>query len=248
MISAVRRLYRTIFCRGGYGVHSPFAFDLITNVIEERCMYYCYEILDNLCLQLQQDSYRIKCGDKELTVKQAMRKFCFSTGGYKLLFRLANRFHPGKILIVGSGLGLTPLYVAAYSKNVDCIVFEQEPSIAIIARNMIGKYARSSISVYDNVYGGSDLPELGNFDFIVWGENKPFAAGFSLEVFEDMLRHVTDKSVMVISGINESRTDKRIWKKLCAHPRVSVTFDLYSFGIVFFTHKLNRKRYKCIPL
>ncbi|MDR0699085.1 MAG: hypothetical protein LBG28_07720 [Tannerella sp.] len=248
MISAIGRFYRAIFCRGGYGVHSPFAFDLITNVIEERCMYYCYEMLDNLRLQLRRENCKIECGDKALTVKRAMRKFCFSTGGYKLLFRLANRFRPGKILIVGSGLGFTPLYVTAYSKGVDCIVFEPEPSIAIIARNMIKKYAHSSISVYDNNCSESDLSELKQFDFIVWGKNRPFAADFTLEVFENMLRHITDESVMVIYGINESRADKRIWEKLCAHTRVSVTFDVYSFGIVFFTPKLNRKTYKCVPL
>jgi predicted O-methyltransferase YrrM len=248
MISAVSRLYRTIFCRGGYGVHSPFAFDLITNVMEERGMYYCYEMLDHLRLQLQRGNGKIECGDKELTVKQAMRKYCFSTGGYKLLFRLANRFRPEKILIAGSGLGLTPLAIAAYSKNVDCMVLEPEPSIAMIARNMIKKYAHSSISVYEHNGSESELSELKPFDFIIWGKNGLSAAGFSLEVFEKMLRYVTDESVMVISGINASRADKRIWETLCAHNRVSMTFDLYSFGIVFFTPKLNRKTYKCIPL
>ncbi|MDR2774525.1 MAG: hypothetical protein LBC19_07265 [Tannerella sp.] len=248
MISAINRLYRTTFYRGGYGVHSPFAFDLITNVIEERRMYYCYEMLDNLRLQLRRENCKIECGDKALTVKRAMRKFCFSAGGYKLLFRLANRFRPGKILIVGSGLGLTPLYATAYSKGVDCIVFEPEPSIAIIARNMIKKYAHSSISVYDNNGSESDMSELEQFDFIVWGKNRPFAADFTFEAFENMLRHITDESVMIISGINESHANKRIWEKLCAHTRVSATFDVYSFGIVFFTPRLNRKTYKCIPL
>jgi hypothetical protein len=240
MISAVSRLYRMVFCRGGYGVHSPFVFDLITNVIEEKCMYYCYGMFDGIRLQLRQEGRKIKCGNRELTVKQALRRFCFSARGYRLLFRLANRFHPKKILVTGSGLGMTPLCVTAYSKDADCIVFEPEPPVAVIARNMVKKYARSSINVYDK----SSLPDMHCFDFVVWGTPDDF----SLNTFENMLRYLTDESILIISGINGSRTGKKAWKEICAHSKVTVTIDLYSFGIVFFSSKLNRKTYKCISM
>jgi hypothetical protein len=263
MIPAVNRLYRSIFCRSGYGIHSPFAFDLITNVIEEKRGYYCYEMLDNIRLQLQRESRRIKCGDKELTVKQALNRFGFSVRGHELLFRLANRFQPEKTLVIGSCLGLTPLYVTAYSKGVNCIAFEPEPSVAVIARNMVKKYARSSINIYDTIPGEFDMPALNNLDFIVWGKTKtgfspgknaPAAAGrssvltadFSLNAFEQIRRYITAESVMIVSGINASPADQQTWRALCAHPAVSVTLDLYSFGIVFFTDKLMRKSYKCI--
>jgi hypothetical protein len=262
MISTIGKLYRSIFCCGGYGVHSPFVFDLITNVIEEKRVYYCYEMLDNIRFQLQRESRKIKCGDRELTVKQILNRFDFSVKSHELLFRLANRFRPEKILVIGSCLGLTPLYVTAYSKNANCIVFEPEPSVAVIARNMVKKYAHSSINIYENIPGEFDMPVLNNLDFIVWGKIKTgflpgekdlaagsspvFTADFSLNTFEHILRYVTDESVMIISGINASRANKRTWKALCSHPKVSVTLDLYSFGIVFFTPKLNRKSYKCI--
>jgi hypothetical protein len=244
MISAVNKLYRSIFCCGGYGVHSPFVFDLITNVIEEKRRYYCYEMFDNIRFQLKRESCRIKCGDRELTIRQALNRFDFSVKGHELLFRLANRFRPEKILVAGSCLGLTPLYITAYSKNANCIVFEPEPSVAVIARNMIKKYAHSSINIYENIPHEFDIPALNNLDFIVWGKTE--TGFFSLNAFEYILRYVMDGSVMIISGINASHADKRTWKALCTHPKVSVTLDLYSFGIVFFTPKLNRKSYKCI--
>ncbi|MDR1381406.1 MAG: hypothetical protein LBJ47_08010 [Tannerella sp.] len=246
-------LYRTVFCRGGYGVHSPFAFDLITNVIEEKRPFYCYEMLDNMRLQLRRESRCLRCGDRELTAKQALRRLCFSAQGYRLLFRLANRFHPGKILAVGSGMGLTPLSVTACSTDAGCVVFEPEPSVAVIARNLIKKYARSSIGVHVGMPGEPEPPDLNRFDFIVWGTSGAergagFAADFSPEAFEKLLRYAADESVMIISGINGSRAAKKTWKGICAHPGVSVTMDLYSLGIVFFSPKLNRKTYKCIPL
>ena len=32
--------------RKGYGVHSPFAFDLVTNVLYNKEKYYAYEEMD----------------------------------------------------------------------------------------------------------------------------------------------------------------------------------------------------------
>ena len=33
--------------RKGHGVHSPFVFDLITNVVEENNPYYCYDNIES---------------------------------------------------------------------------------------------------------------------------------------------------------------------------------------------------------
>ena len=44
-------LYRRLFSRKGYGVHSPFVFDLITNVLEESRGYYAYTRLHAIALE-----------------------------------------------------------------------------------------------------------------------------------------------------------------------------------------------------
>ncbi len=244
MASIPGRLYRILFCRGGYGVHSPFAFDLITTVIEEKRAYYCYATLDHIRLQLQQENRNVRCGEKDLAIKKAIRIYCFSVSGYRLLFRLANRFHPQKVLIIGSGFGLTPLSISLHSPKADCIVFEREQSIAAIARSVVEKYACSSVKIYDEIFGEFDVPELEHADFIVWGEGMDF----SLNSFEHILPYVTGKSMMIICGINNSSADRQVWDKVRTHPEVSVTFDLYSFGIVFFNSKLHQKTYKTIPM
>jgi predicted O-methyltransferase YrrM len=244
MAPLFERLHRLLFCRGGYGIHSPFAFDLITTVIEEKRAYYCYEALDRIRLQLQRENRKIRCGNKELSMKKAMRTCCFSVEGYRLLFRLANRFHPEKVLVIGSGMGLTPLYVSACSKKTDCVVFEPDPPVAVVARNVVRKYARSSIKIYDRIFDGFDAPEPEPFDFIVWGKG----VDFPFHAFENMLRYVTGRSVMVVCGINRSAADRQVWSRVCTHPEVSVTFDLYSLGIIFFNSKLHRKTYKGIPV
>lgn len=76
---------RRIRCRKGYGVHSPFAFDFITNVIYNTEKYYAYEKIDR-GLRLWQKG-RVK----------SMRR---------LLFRLSNYRYPETIYMQCMDKGL----------------------------------------------------------------------------------------------------------------------------------------------
>lgn len=73
--------------RCGYGVHSPFAFDLITNVIYEKTPYYSYHTLAE---RVQQTPKKEKGAWLRTPLKVN-----------RLLFRLANRIQPQVTVHVG---------------------------------------------------------------------------------------------------------------------------------------------------
>ena len=257
MIALLNRLYRTIFFRGGYGVHSPFVFDLIRTVIEERKHYYCYEQLHSVRLQLLNRSGKVTYYHRACTIDKILRKYCFTEREYRLLFRLANRFHPKTIYVAGSDFGLTPLYLTAYAKDSVCVVIEPELSIAAIANEYLTKYALASVDLRNNI---TDIPD--QLDFVVWGNSftsfpsdkrtcksssqNSLCENFSSDNFERFLSHINDESVMVISGIHASPENHETWKSICSHSKVTVTIDLYRLGIVFFNSKLHRKTYKSV--
>ena len=87
-----QRKIRKIRHRKGYGVHSPFAYGLITKVIEEKSGYYAYKQIEDLhrTLHDRQNFNKRKC---------------------RLLFRLANRFKPRCIIECGSEDGYSTLYL-----------------------------------------------------------------------------------------------------------------------------------------
>ena len=238
MIASINKLFRNFFCRGGHGVHSPFVFDLLTTVIEEKSDYYCYESLSFVRAQLRQDSSKIKYKGREYTVKDYLKKFCFSESENKLLFRLANRFKPELIYTTGSDLGLAPLYLTAYSKSSRCIAFESEEDIAAAARIFTDKYS-TSVDIQSS--GKLDIQNNCSINLFVFGKS-------SSTVFDEVVRYMNNESLMVVSGINASRESSITWKKICEHPKVTVTLDLYSLGIVFFNPKLHRKTYKSVVL
>lgn len=80
--------------RCGYGVHSPFAFSLITDVIYEKQPYYAYR---SLALEQKKMS-------KERRWHKGTQKI------NRLLFRLVNRVQPSTIVEVGR-LSVSSLYL-----------------------------------------------------------------------------------------------------------------------------------------
>ena len=96
----------------GFGVHSPFAFYFIINVLRERLPYYAYtniELRRNMALNL---SARISRHRRVISIKNA-----------KMLFRIACYFTPETILQIGTTYGVSTtaiLDVERRSKLVIC--------------------------------------------------------------------------------------------------------------------------------
>lgn len=74
-----RRSVRKLKHRKGFGVHSPFAFAIITEVIEEKLPYYAYSSMQRRFDKKANIPFKVVC----------------------LLFRLSNRFHCRQIAIIG---------------------------------------------------------------------------------------------------------------------------------------------------
>jgi len=240
MMALLDRIYRAVFCRGGHGVHSPFVFDLLTTVIEERKSYYCYERIHKVRLQILQRRDVVVHGYRKRTVKEIVEKYCFTELEHRLLFRLANRFRPQSMYVAGSDFGLTPLYLTAYATDSACIVVEPEPLSVSIAKEYIHRYTTASIALRDNF---DEIPDV--IDFAVWGSSMKDDS-FTMQNFERFFRNMHAEGLMVIAEINASSVNRKVWKAICAHPKVTVTIDLYQLGIVFFNPKLHRRTYKSI--
>lgn len=103
-----QRKIRKIRHRKGYGVHSPFAYGLITKVIEEKSGYYAYKQIEDLhrTLHDRQNFNKRKC---------------------RLLFRLANRFKPRCIIECGSEDGYSTLYLQKGCPTARLFCIEPDP-------------------------------------------------------------------------------------------------------------------------
>ena len=91
--------YRTALSRhhrsGGFGIHSPFAFNFVLNVLRERRPYYAYDELMRLRSHAAQRAKSLPRHQGVISFKSA-----------KMLFRITNYFQPSSILHVGLNYGV----------------------------------------------------------------------------------------------------------------------------------------------
>ena len=113
IIRAIKRQYtkgvRMLVRRKGHGVHSPFVFNFIIRVIEEKARYYAYEQIEEVYRNAKQQA------QKESLPKPLPLKY------HKLTYRIANRFAPQTILECGSNCGVTTQALAVSNAKIKTI-------------------------------------------------------------------------------------------------------------------------------
>ena len=244
-------LYRGIRYRKGFGVHSPFVFNLITKVIEERCQYYSFYDIELIRKQLLFQDDEITYPDRQQkgkmrrrTIGRIVEREAIRPKHGALLFRLANYFKSKHILQFGPSMGLSTLYLTSYASDLKCIALENVPEFASIARIAFGKAARNPVDLRVGSYKDllpKALKDMEQLDFVFF--NTLYEQQNNSWLFEECLKHVHGDTVFVFEGIKTSRKMREFWREVCCHPEVTVTIDLYSMGIVFFNKKLHKMDY-----
>ena len=99
----MQRLHRS----KGFGIHSPFAFKFVLNVLRERMPYYAYEEISHL---------------RSIAASHAKgmfkRKRIISFKSAKMLFRITNYFNPSHILQLGTSYGVSSASMLAVSPDI----------------------------------------------------------------------------------------------------------------------------------
>lgn len=169
-------LYRGIRYRKGFGVHSPFVFNLITKVIEEKCSYYSFYDIELLRKQLLFREGEITYPDRQnkgkrktRSISEIVKRESIRPKHGALLFRLTNYFKSKNILQIGTTMGLSTLYLTSYATGLRCIALENVPEFATIARQAFAKEGRNPIDLRIGNYKDllpQALNDINSLDFV----------------------------------------------------------------------------------
>ncbi len=107
----------------GFGIHSPFAFNLVTNVIYEKHWYTAFLDIEQLLSE-----NNLETTDKKL---------------HHLSYRFVRYFRPKKILELEPGTGINTLYISSAANNTVCHCFDPEGKNTLMARNLHTTYNRN---------------------------------------------------------------------------------------------------------
>ena len=111
----------------GHGVHSPFVFDFIIHVLNDKKKYDCYPKIESVRKQLLKNNNTIEvedfgAGSAVIPFKNRMVKDIAASSLKKkkyaqLLFRVAKYYDSKTIVELGTSFGISTSYLASPNSN-----------------------------------------------------------------------------------------------------------------------------------
>jgi len=163
---------------------------------------------------------------------------------YSLLLRnMIEYLNIETIVELGTSLGVNTAYLASAKTNPLVYSFEGNPSLIAYA----GKMHRN-IGFKENVYliEGNITETLKNnipssVDLAYVDANHTFQA--TLDYFYLIEKRCHQGSVIIFDDIYWSKEMTKAWKQIKSNERVTLSIDLFKFGIVFFDPTLHKENW-----
>lgn len=248
------RYYLTSSNGKGHGTHSPFIFDFITKVLNDKSNYTEYKKAEELRRQLLNDSRVFIIEDfgagsavlkqHERSIKSIARNAAKSRKYGQLLFRIVKYYQPATILELGTSLGITTTYLSLASPASKIVTMEGAKELAEIAKR---NFRQLEISNIELVKGNFDdtLPDVLNrtstIDFaFIDGNHRQIPTE---NYFHLLLPHLHNDSILVFDDIHWSKEMEQAWETIKRSPDVRCTIDLFFIGIVVFRKEFREKQH-----
>lgn len=227
-----------------HGTHSPFVYRLLDEVIYDRSAKDAYSIPENLRKALMQDGRSITITDlgagsnintdRVRTVASIARSSAKQPRYGRLLHRLAHAFRPMEMIELGTSLGVSALYQSLGNPDGRLVTFEGCPQTATIAKENFAKTGAKNIQLIEGNFDETLPNYLNTIDRLDWvfidGNHRSEP---TLRYFEQCLGKAHPESVFIFDDIHWSPDMAQAWETIKAHPKVTVTLDLFQVGIVF---------------
>ncbi len=250
----IRYLRYYFLAQTKYDVHSPFVADFIARVYEDDRWYYAFsttEVLRKKMLQVKTELRVKDLGAGSAVFENESRRLCdlvrytaISPLQGRLLFRLVNWHKPSTLLELGTSVGISAIYQASAAQTAQMITVEGDGALAQLARQNLKLSGLDQVAVVEGAFKNA-LPEalkqLAKLDFVyIDGDHR---SDHTLAYFEQCMTHVHEDSLVVIGDIHWSSDMETAWKQLCSDSRVSLSIDLFDFGLLFFRSENKEKQH-----
>jgi len=230
----------------GFGIHSPFLFHLVTEVIEDKKRYPVYRIIQSSKKQITNRVKEINY-DQEITYNgiplQSLigkkKPFKSVELGYrygKLMLRLVREFKPSSVFYHGPTFGLNLLYLALADENIPVNTHTTDPVMNQLCKEAIENIPVNNVNLEFEETTPSCVQE---FVFI----NLSFLPGEARNKILLKLKLGGDDDVMIIRGIHKSGEMETLWQEVIKEKKVRVSLDLYEIGILLFRKKLQKQHF-----
>lgn len=238
----------------GHGIHSPFVFDFIIHVLNDKKEYDCYSKIESTRKDLLKNNSSIEVEDfgagsallpfKNRKISDIANSSLKKKKFGQLLFRIAKYYHPKTIVELGTSFGISTSYLASADPDSKVFTFEGAKNIAKIARQNFENLRLKNIELLEGSFEKT-LPvvnqKIEKVDLLfVDGNHRKDP---TLEYFKFFLKKSTNESIFIFDDIHWSAEMEEAWKLIQDNDSVTLTVDLFFIGIVFFSKDFKVKQH-----
>ncbi len=250
-----RFLKYVVTAKSKHGVHSPFVYELLTDVISSKVVDKNCHSIEALRKDLCQSNDVMNITDlgagstinntKQRLVKDIAKNSAKSAKFGQLLYRLIQHFQPKNILELGTSLGISANYLGGANPNSKLYTLEGCPNTAKKAIENIESLGFENIDVVVGDFKDTLTPTLNKIEKLDFGfldgnhQKQP-----TIDYFEKCLKYIDKNSVLVFDDIHWSTGMEEAWKQIKNHPKVYVSIDLFFVGLVFFNDTQRKEHFK----
>lgn len=232
IVHSLKRAKRWLKSRHGHGVHSPFVYSFINDVIEESNLFYGYKDIA--------DKIKLRRTNNSVSPNHSLKKNLF-------IFRISHYFNIKKTIAVGCDTATLVFYmqggksttqstliVSPGKKANEAIALtHEEPNIRIIeasTEEVFTQFRRES----------GKAPNEPGLVYI----DKSISTSAKQNILNECLNFLNEQTLIVVDGILSSKETRDFWKNVLKRNESFVCIDLIDVGIVIINAKLNKQHYK----
>lgn len=216
----------------GFGIHSPFAFSFVLNVLREQAAYYAYADIE----ARRNEARRVK---RLLGVRKPKM---ISGKSARMMFRVANYFNPAKVLQLGSNFGVSAFSTLRVSRrsrmwlsgdgngqDVALVLLQN-----LIDRIDVSRASQDAIAAYAEALG----------------DERPYVVvnrvdGEEAEAVGQWLSALAEReAVVVVRNLQRDDIVAGLWTRLLSSLTYGMTFSNGKMGIAVIERKLPRQNFQ----
>lgn len=243
-LSYLRYLIRASNGRG-HGIHSPFVYELVRNVLMNKKVANDFIIPENHRRAMLHDQSQIHIVDHGAgsfdgisTTRKVSDIAKKSLKGKKyaaLLYKLTAFYKWEYIIELGTSLGVTTAYLSLPDSVKNVYTIEGSESISAISKSFFKSAGLKKIHAFTGEFD-HQLPELlskiPRLDMVfVDGNHRKDP---TLHYWNMISPYLHSDSCVIFDDIHWSREMEEAWESIQNQPQVTCSIDLFFIGIIFF--------------
>ncbi|MBL3657590.1 O-methyltransferase [Fulvivirga sediminis] len=235
-----------------HSLHPPFVFALYTSVFQNQSQPYCFKEIKKAKRKFQKSQQEVQITDLgagSSVANSATRKVSqIASSGItrakysQLLYKLCRFINAQHVVELGTSIGINTLYLSYACENGSITTYEGAPELAKIAEKLFEEHqiknVRTVIGNIDETLK-SNLPKSVDLAFF----DANHKATPTLTYFHTLLAHAHEDSCFIFDDIHWSAEMERAWEEIKNHPSVSLSIDIFQFGIILFKKGIKKQHY-----